>query len=226
MSERRIHSSSHIIEESIIETCLNDLLNNRGDFEVIIADGGSTDATFDTVLRGFPEVNLVTSARGRGRQMNVGAKVARGDIVLFLHADTNLPPHAFAIIREAMNNSQVIGGCFCMRFDSHDPVLRVISLFSRINHLFFTYGDQGLFLRSQTFKEIGGFREMPIMEDVEIQMRLRRKGKFVKICVPVVTSARRFMRFGIVRQQLLNISLVILYHLGVSPATLKRFYRY
>ncbi|MGD9041881.1 MAG: hypothetical protein PVH82_19725, partial [Desulfobacteraceae bacterium] len=104
--------------------------------------------------------------------------------------------------------------------------LRLYSLFSQINYILFTYGDQGLFLRSYTFRKIGGFKEIPIMEDVEIQKRLRRLGKFVKIRKPVITSARRFANRGIVRQQILNTGLVFSYHLGIDTSCLARFYRY
>lgn len=212
-------------EAGIIESSLKDLLDHQGDFEVIVADGGSSDATCD-IVRTFPHVRQVVSARGRGRQMNEGARVAGGDILLFLHADTCLPPSAFTMIGEAMADPRVAGGSFCINFDRGNPLLRVLSLFSRLNHVLFTYGDQGLFLRQNTFRKIGGFRELPIMEDVEIQMRLRRMGRFVKICEPVVTSARRFTRYGIVKQQVLNTALVFLYHTGVSPSILQRFYRY
>jgi rSAM/selenodomain-associated transferase 2 len=212
-------------EVEIIESSLKDLLSHQGDFEVIVADGGSSDGTVDIIGK-FPHVKRVISARGRGRQMNEGAKAARGDILLFLHADTRLPPSAFTKIGELMGDLRVVGGSFSINFDRHDPLLRFISLFSRINHILFTYGDQGLFLRSDVFRKMGGFKEIAIMEDVEIQMRLRSMGKFVKICEPAVTSARRFIEFGIVRQQILDIVLVSLYHFGVSPSFLKRFYRY
>lgn len=212
-------------EAGIIESSLKNLLDHQGDFEVIVADGGSSDATRD-IIGTFPHVRQVVSARGRGRQMNEGARVAGGDILLFLHADTCLPPPAFTMIKEAMADPRVAGGCFCIDFDRRNPLLRVFSLFSRINHVFFTYGDQGLFLRQSTFRKIGGFRELPIMEDVEIQMRLRRMGRFVKICEPVVTSARRFTRYGIVKQQALNTALVFLYHIGVSPSIFRRLYPY
>ena len=104
-------------------------------------------------------------------------------------------------------------------------MLRFFSLFTRINHILFTYGDQGLFVRKDMFQIIGGFRDIPLMEDVDIQRRLRRKGRFVKIRHPVVTSARRYRAEGSIRQQIMNIILVAFYHGGVSPARLKRYYR-
>ncbi len=211
-------------EADIIESSLRNLLSHNGDFEVIVSNGGSSDSTLEIVSR-FPQVKRVLSERGRGKQMNEGAKLARGGILLFLHADTCLPPYAFQMIEEAMSDSRVVGGSFCINFDYHSLLFRVYSLFSRINHILFTYGDQGLFVRRDTFRKLGGFKDMPIMEDIEIQKRLRGMGRFVKICKPAVTSARRFKRGGMIRQQILNITLVSLYHLGIPPSNLKHLYR-
>lgn len=211
-------------EAGVIESSLKNLLNHKGDFEIIVSDGGSSDGTLDIVSQ-LPQVKRVISAKGRGRQMNEGAKLAGGDILLFLHADICFPPCSFQMIEETMSDPSVVGGSFYISFNHHSLLLKVYSFFSRINHILFTYGDQGLFLRCATFRAIGGFKDIPIMEDVEIQMRLRSMGRFVKICEPVVTSARRFIKRGIIRQQILNTALVFLYHLGVSPLNLKRFYR-
>lgn len=210
-------------EEAFLETFLWDLLGREGDFRITLADGGSSDGTLE-IARRFPEVRRLRAEVGRGRQMNAGAREATGDVLLFLHADTLLPPDAFRLIGEALADPAVAGGCFRLAFDRDDPWLRTYSFFSRINHPLFTYGDQGLFVRREVFQEIGGFREMPILEDVEIQERLRRAGRFVKLRQPVVTSARRFVRYGPVRQQALNVGIVLLYNLGVPPARLKRLY--
>jgi rSAM/selenodomain-associated transferase 2 len=212
-------------ETGIIEFSLPKLLCQAGNFEVIVADGGSSDGTLD-ILSQFPQVKKVTSAKGRAHQMNEGAKIARGDIFLYLHADTYLPCDAFRLIREALSDSAVSGGSFCLRFDHPHLFLWILAMLSRMNYPFATYGDQGLFLRSSTFRRIGGFKVIPIMEDLEIQKRLRGLGKFLKIKKPVITSARRYFQNGILRQQILNMVLVTLYHLGVSPHMLKRYYCY
>src|SRR5919108_3890503 len=193
-------------EAEIIESSLRSLLSHHGDFEVIVSDGGSSDGTLDIISK-FPQVKQVMSERGRGKQMNEGAKLARGDILLFLHADTCLPPYAFQLIEEAMSDSRVVGGSFCINFDHYSFLLRIYSLFSRINHILFTYGDQGLFIRCDIFRRLGGFKDIPIMEDLEIQKRLRSMGRFVKICEPAVTSARRFIDNGIIMQQIQKIVL-------------------
>jgi hypothetical protein len=104
-----------------------------------------------------------------------------------------------------------------LEFDHPARFFRILSIFGRINHPFFTYGDQGLFLRANTFRRIGGFKEIPVMEDVEIQERLRKIGTFIKLKEPVVTSARRYLRNGPFRQHLITTGVVLLYHLGVSP---------
>lgn len=210
-------------EADILEASFRELLRHGDRIEIIAVDGGSSDETLNMV-QNFPEVTLVTSPKGRGAQMNEGAKFAKGDILLFLHADTFLPPSSISMIEEVMKDPAVKAGCFRLVFDCKSPALKFFSLMSRINHVFFTYGDQGLFVRRNTFKMIGGFKHLPIMEDVEIQKRLRKEGKFVKLRQPVVTSARRFMKKGPVRQLVLVTILVTFYHLGLSPSTLKCFY--
>jgi glycosyltransferase involved in cell wall biosynthesis len=152
-------------EKAIIGSTLKRCLNQEGIFEIILTDGGSSDGTLDVVGR-FPEVNVVHSPRGRGRQMNEGAKAARGDIFLFLHADTCLPPRALKMIGKVLVDSSVVAGSFSLSFDQAHFFLRLYSLFSMINHILFTYGDQGLFLRATTFVRIGGFNDVPMMEDV------------------------------------------------------------
>ena len=210
-------------EASTIETCLTNLTNNHNNVEVVVADGGSVDGTLDIVSR-FSCVTNVSSAPGRGRQMNEGALGAKGDVFLFLHADTVLPSSAFQQIENCMSDPLVAGGSFCLNFDINTFFLNMYARFTRINHTLFTYGDQCLFLRSKVFKEIGGFQDIPIMEDVEIQKRIRKTGKFIKLRTPVVTSARRYVENGFVWQQIINTMLVLLYHLGVSPLLLKRYY--
>ena len=212
-------------ERGTLGPTLNDLLTQDGDLEIIVSDGSSSDGTLDLVSQ-FPEVKVVTSPRGRGRQMNEGGNAACGDIFLFLHADTCPPPGAVKMVEKVLVDSSVVAGSFSLSFDIPSIFLRLYSLFSQINHILFNYGDQGLFLRSYTFRRIGGFKDMPIMEDVEIQKRLRRLGKFVKIRKPVITSARRFVNCGIIRQQILNTGLVFSYHLGTDTSCLARFYRY
>jgi rSAM/selenodomain-associated transferase 2 len=210
-------------EAQSIAACLERLYGHPQSFEVIVADGGSQDQTSE-IVSNFPRVKQVFSNQGKGRQMNAGADLAVGDILLFLHADTFLPPDGFRLIRTAMSDPNVVGGSFSLSFDSSDLFLKFYSLCSRINHILFTYGDQAMFVGRESFRAIGGYRDIPIMEDIDIQLKLRRMGKFKKIGTPVVTSARRYLKYGVIRQQIVNTGLVILYYSGVLPAALKRFY--
>ncbi len=211
-------------EGNTIGACLDRINGQAEPHEIVVVDGGSLDNTL-AVVRTFPEVKWMrASGPGRGRQMNQGARVAKGDILLFLHSDTLLMPGGLAMIEALIAQTGIVAGSFCLHFDHQSPFLRLYARFSRINHILFTYGDQGLFMSRRVFEQVGGFPELPLMEDVEIQESLRKIGCFVKIRHPVVTSARRFLSNGIIRQQLLNTGLVLLYHAGVSPARLKRFY--
>lgn len=211
-------------EAQTIKSSLSRLREEIGNHEIVVVDGGSLDNTME-IVGAFPDVKRVYSSAGRGCQMNRGAETAEGDILLFLHADTYLPRGGLSMIESLMGDEGIVAGSFSLSFDYPSPFLRLYVLLSRINHILFTYGDQGLFLPRDLFEGIGGFLEIPIMEDVEIQQRLRSLGRFVKIRQPVVTSARRFLSRGIIRQQILNTILVLLYHMGVAPFRLGRFYR-
>ena len=212
-------------EEKTIGACLKQIERQSGPHEIIVVDGGSRDNT-EAVVRCFPRVRwLQASVKGRGRQMNRGAKAATGDILLFLHADTRLPADGLSMIAARMQPIDVVAGSFSLRFDHPNAWLRLFARLSRINHVLFTYGDQGFFMARHAFQRLGGYAEIPLMEDVEIQRRLRKIGRFVKLDQGVVTSARRFLATGILRQQLLNTALVLLFYAGVPPARLKRYYR-
>lgn len=193
--------------------------------ECLVVDGGSSDDTV-SIAQHWPGVKLLTTTHpGRGRQMNLGASEAGGDIVLFLHADCRLPPNAVADVQRVCAAPEVAGGSFCLGFARRHWVLRLCSWGSRINHPWTTYGDQAQFMRRDVFERIGGFQEWPLMEDLEIQYRLRRHGKLVKIRRPVISSDRRYRKRGPFLHQLFNIVLVVLYLTGVSPQRLARWYR-
>jgi GT2 family glycosyltransferase len=156
--------------------------------------------------------------------MNAGAAAASGDVLLFLHADTHLPPDAGTLVASALADPRVVAGSFFLGFDSTHPLLRLSSIASRLNVRWTTYGDQAFFFRRAVFEQVGGFAPVPLFEDVELQERVRNLGRCVKIQRPVISSARRFLRVGIVRQQLRNALLLAAYHLGVSPARLAVWY--
>ena len=210
-------------EEESIPLLLENLASQEGDFEIIVADGGSADNTL-TICKSYPDIKIISSEKGRALQMNKGAEIARGDTLLFLHADTLIPRKGIKTIENVMNDDKISAGSFFARFDHEDGMLSFLARFTRINNRYLTWGDQGIFIRRRIFNEIGGYKNIPLMEDLEIQKRVRRRGKFIKLPLPVTTSSRRFIQNGVVRQQLLNIALVMAYEIGVSPARIKRFY--
>jgi len=207
--------------------CLDRLLRSfadHKDLDVIVVDGGSSDAT-SAVMRKYPFVRFVHAPVGRGIQLNHGAAIAKGDIFWFLHADSELSRGWKQEILETVNRSRAIAGCFRLEFDDRHWLLRLFGFFSRWNHPLVTYGDQGYFMRREVFERVGGFKNYPILEDLEMQCRLRRQGRWYKSSLPLTTSARRFMTMGILQQQLKNIGIVSLYLAGASPFWLSRFYK-
>ena len=192
--------------------------------EIIVVDGGSTDRTAEAVRDG--PARLVVSARGRAAQMNQGARKAAGDVLLFLHADTRLPVTARLDIESGMADPGCVGGRFDIRLDSARPLLRVvgrmISLRSRLTRV--ATGDQAIFARRAVFERLGGFPEIPIMEDVAFCRALKREGRIACLRSRVVSSARRWERNGPVRTILLMWALKLLYLAGMPPARLKRLY--
>lgn len=210
-------------EENYIGKSLEILQRHQLVSEIIVSDGGSKDKTCE-VAKSFRKVKWLSSERGRGRQMNNGAAAADSEILFFLHADSQVCPQAIDSIPGVLNEN-IAGSCY-LKFDSDNIILNFYSLMSKANINLFTYGDQGLFLMKDTFNKLGGFPEIPIMEDYEMTLRLRKNGNFIKLKHPVITSARRFERNGVVKQQIKNILLVIMYKLGFTPAFISRFYKY
>jgi rSAM/selenodomain-associated transferase 2 len=211
-------------EAATIRAAIDSTLPSRN-VELIVVDGGSRDATRQIAQR--QGVQVITSAAGRAQQMNVGAQAATGEILLFLHGDTRLPEGFDQLIRAALQNPQAMAGAFRLRINAPQRRFRWVEwgveCRSAIFHL--PYGDQGIFLRTELFQKLGGFAEMPIMEDFELIRRLRRWGSVVMIKANVTTSARRWQRRGIVKTTLINQLMILGYGLGVSPARLAQLYR-
>lgn len=210
-------------EEKILPNQAVWLSDIGGEVEIIVADGGSSDRTPELARQyGW---QIVTADRGRGRQMNAGAAVATGEVLVFLHADTMLPTGASELIRTALRDSRVVGGNFRLKFSGNGwesrwltrlyPVLRLGGM---------CYGDSGFFMRRAIFERVGGYLQYPLFEDCDMYRRVSRLGRFVRVDGVALTSSRRFEgRF--IRTFMLWIVLQVLYWCGVSPERLAAYYR-
>ncbi len=195
------------------------------DIEVIVVDGGSQDST--TKIAEAFGAKVIHAAAGRARQMNAGAAVARGGILLFLHADTCLPSNFVSVVRETLSHPEVVVGAFRLRIDSPRRSLRIIEALANFRSKFFRapYGDQALFLRKHHFRTAAGFSQLPLLEDFEFVRRIGRWGRVALAPAAVITSARRWLKLGVLRTTLLNQAIILAYLVGVSPARLARWYR-
>ena len=211
-------------EARCIKETLMQLTNSTDSIEIIVIDGGSTDGT-DMICNSFESVRYVqmTSAQ-RARQMNRGASEASGDTLLFLHADT-LPPRNFSdLIYDALSGNNVISGAFSIQFDVNHWMLNLISRVTRLNLAWLTFGDHGIFLRKTDFLRLNGFTEMPILEDLEFQLRMKKQGVLVRPKASVRTSARRFVNNGVIRQTFRDFGILMGYFIGIPPVRLARYY--
>ncbi len=193
--------------------------------ELIVVDGGSSDATCALVVPLTDQV--LSSERGRARQMNAGARTARGEVLLFLHADTLLPEHAAALICAKLANSGACWGRFDVRLSGSHPLLRVVEKLmnwrSRITGI--ATGDQAIFVRRDLFEQVGGFPDIPLMEDVALSRTLLSHGRPLCLRERVITSSRRWEQRGIVSTILLMWRLRLAYACGADPHSLaSRYY--
>jgi len=193
--------------------------------EVIVVDGGSRDNTAE-LARSFG-AKVIQAGPCKAIQMNAGASAARGDILVFLHADTLMPRSFKYQILSALNQNGVAAGAFRLAIDSTHAGIRFIEgmAYLRSRYLRLPYGDQALFMKKGLFEGIGGFPEMPIMEDFILVRRLKRRGKIVIVTESVKTSPRRWLHLGIFKAWLINQLIVTAYYLGISPDRLSRWYR-
>ena len=216
-------------EAAELPRLLDHLAALHGRWEVIVADGGSPDATA-RIAREHPSAPRVVEQRGgRAAQLNAGARAATGDVLLFLHADSRLPRDAYASLADAWRDPDVAGGNFALRFggERSGAFERTLGAVYRLQRRHgFYYGDSSVWVRRATFDALGGFSEIPIMDDYDFVRRLERSGGATR-CLPgpATTSARRWRAVGIPRTVLAWFAIRWLYVAGVSPARLARLYR-
>ena len=194
--------------------------------EVMVVDGGSRDATIQRARLRADRV--IAASPGRGPQMNAGAEKASGDVLLFLHVDTRLPADADHVVLNGLQRSGRVWGRFDVEIEGRSPLLSVIAwmmnLRSRLTGI--ATGDQALFVDRQAFVAVGGFPNIPLMEDIALSQRLRRRGRPLCLSAPVVTSGRRWETHGVFYTIVLMWRLRLAYFLGADPAQLARIYGY
>ena len=201
-------------------------MSEKASLQLIVVDGSPEQETITAVED--PEVVTLTTEKGRASQMNAGAEKAEGGILLFLHADTKLPEKAFLLIQAALADRSRAGGAFSLELGTVSPLLQLIawltSLRSRLTRT--PYGDQAIFVRAGVFRDVGGYPELPIMEDLEFMRRLRKaKHKISILQERVISSPRRWEKEGALRCSLRNCYIRSLYILGASPDKLVERYQ-
>ncbi|MGH3853177.1 MAG: TIGR04283 family arsenosugar biosynthesis glycosyltransferase [Pseudonocardiaceae bacterium] len=210
-------------EAARIESCLGRLRSEFPDCELVVVDGGSTDGTVELAAR---YAKVVHSAEGRATQMNAGAAVTTGDLLWFIHADCWVRPDALGLLRQAVLDPDVVGGGLRLRFDQRGLGLDYLAVSSnlRARRLSWIFGDQAMFVRRDVFDSVGGFPEIPLMEDLEMSRVLRRRGRLVVLPSTVTASARRLVEQGPWRMCVLMQLLKLQYLLGVDPERIRRRY--
>ncbi len=213
-------------EAPVIEACLRHVLDHLsadGPGELIVSDGGSADGTAQIAAR---HARVITAPSGRAAGLNAGAAAASGNILLFLHADTRLPPGALTAIRQSQADPSSVGGRFRVRLDNPALPFRVVgaSINLRDKLLGGFTGDQAVYVRRSVFRRLGGYAPVPLMEDLDFARRLTRAGRVARLPLAVTTSARRWERQGLARTIVRMWTLRALYYAGVSPQSLAPHY--
>jgi len=210
-------------EEVSIGPCLDSIARDAV-IEIIVVDGGSVDKTIPEAQK--RKVKIMTSAPGRGTQQHAGAKIARGDTLLFLHCDTRLPRNFAQTIEKILHQKTVAAGAFRLAIDATGAGYRLVewgvNIRSRLCKL--PYGDQALFLSRERYFSVGGFPEEPIMEDVALVCQLKKTGAIALADSAVITSARRWKKHGILHTMLINQFMLAGRMMGIPAARLARWY--
>ena len=212
-------------EEAHLGSCIEAVRQNDASCEIIIADGGSFDRTIE-IAESFQGVKVMKTPKGRGLQMNAGAFSATGDILLFLHADTTLEDGWVQAIARAVKDRSIAGGAFAFAIQNPSKKYRVVEEWVRLRCFLFRlpYGDQGIFVKRDVFHKLGGYKNIPLMEDVDLIERMKGQGRIVILDTKALTSERRWGRKGLIYTAVLNQLIMFLYKIGVHPQKLARLY--
>jgi rSAM/selenodomain-associated transferase 2 len=211
-------------EGKLLPDCIASIQKINPKVEIILADGGSQDNTLEIARE--KGIRITQSRRGRGIQCNAGAALASGNILLFLHADSRLPDNSFDLIGDFFRNDRVQIGTFRLVFDQYHWLLNLYAVFSRFDSVFTRFGDQCITIRKAFFDELGHFPEWPLFEDVGLLRAARRQSHIYSFPARVTTSARRYIEYGIVRQQIWNLWYMLQFLSGVSPQSLASQYEH
>jgi rSAM/selenodomain-associated transferase 2 len=216
-------------ESKNIRPFLEHLNTLKGDFELILVDGGSTDGTIKEVKKheaGFgPNLILLQTSKGRGRQMNYGAKVAKGEILLFLHVDSAPEKDSIPVIEKEINTQNIIGGGMTQTFSNQSPFLQLSSSFGNMRTRFTKtfFGDYGIFVRKDIFQRIGGYDDIIFLEDVEFSRKAKKYGKLKLLDQIIITSPRRYKSQGKFKTTIVSTLACLLNYVGVRPESFVKF---
>lgn len=190
-----------------------------------MVDGGSQDKTIE-IAQALGAMVVLFNTASRAQQMNAGAQIATGEVLLFLHADTCLPNQFATMVCQAIAKD-IAAGAFALQINDYFWGLRLVEIGANMRSRIFSlpYGDQAIFLKAKLFHELGGFADLPIMEDFELICRLRHKGQIAIISTPVVTSSRRWQKLGIIQTTIINQVAIVAYLVGISPSKIAAWYR-
>jgi rSAM/selenodomain-associated transferase 2 len=212
-------------EEEHIARCIEEIMREDRQCEIIVVDGGSSDRTTE-IARSRPGVLALRSRKGRGCQMDLGAAAATGEVLLFLHADTSLECGWSAEISNALMDRSVVAGAFTFSIQGQARKFRLVEKWvkMRCERFSLPYGDQAIFTRKESFDLAGGYRGLPLMEDVDLVTRLKRHGLIRMLDKKAITSERRWAKKGVIRTAAINQLMMLLYKAGASPGLLERIY--